>query len=53
MIERKYYVLDESTIIARGMTLSDALLFIRALIEERYNEPFIELTIRKEPEEEK
>ena len=47
MSEKKYVVSDSSGILARGMNIDDALMFMKAYCEKYYME-FIELILRQE-----
>lgn len=46
-----YSVAHGSEILARGMNLDDALLFVRALINKYWREPSLFYTIVREPKE--
>jgi len=48
MIEDKYEVLDDNnTLLADNMRIDVAMIFVRALFEEWYNETGLELKIRR------
>jgi hypothetical protein len=43
-----YSVKIDDTVIAKGMSLGNAVIFVKALFEEWYNEPSLSITIVKE-----
>ena len=43
-----YSVKIDDTVMARGMSLGNAVIFVKALFEEWYKEPSISITIVKE-----
>ena len=47
MSEKKYLVADENGVLARGMSLDDALMFIKAYCEKYYME-FVDLDLQQE-----
>ncbi len=47
MGERKYLVADTNGVLARGMSLDDALMFMKAYCEKYYME-FIDLDLQQE-----
>lgn len=47
MSEKKYLVADENGVLARGMNLDDALMFIKAYCEKYYME-FVDLDLQQE-----
>lgn len=45
-----YIIVDRgNNIIARGMTLETALILLKALFQEYWNDPLVRYTIEKEP----
>lgn len=48
MLEDKYSVYDGDSLIAAKMSLADALLFIKAVFEDAYNDTTLNLTIKRE-----
>lgn len=48
MGEFEYSVIERGNVIAHGMTLHNALTFVKALFEEGYNEPTMAITIQRE-----
>ena len=48
MGEYEYSVIENGDVIARGMTLHNALTFVKAIFDESYNEPSLALTIQRE-----
>ena len=48
MIEWLYTVKIDDKDIANHMSLNDALIFVKALFQEYYNDPFIKLTLERE-----
>lgn len=47
MSEKKYLVVDTNGVLARGMNLDDALMFMKAYCEKYYME-FIDLNLKDE-----
>ena len=47
MSEKKYLVADENGVLARGMNLDDALMFMKAYCEKYYME-YIDLDLQEE-----
>ena len=47
MSEKKYLVADENGVLARGMILDDALMFMKAYCEKYYME-YIDLDLQEE-----
>lgn len=47
MSEKKYLVADTNGVLARGMSLDDALMFMKAYCEKYYME-FIDLDLQEE-----
>lgn len=45
----KYRIMDRGNIIARGMPLETALIMLKALFLEYYNDTYIRYTLEKEP----
>ena len=48
MNESKYSVWIKDSIVAKEMILADALLLVRALMENYYSEPKMEIIIKRE-----
>lgn len=45
----KYIIMDRENIIARGMPLETALILLKALFQEYWNDTLVRYTIEKEP----
>ena len=45
----KYIIMDRGNIIARGMPLETALILLKALFQEYWNDTLVRYTIEKEP----
>ena len=45
----KYIIMDRENIIARGMPLETALILLKALFQEYWNDTLARYTIEKEP----
>ena len=45
----KYIIMDRGNIIARGMPLETALILLKALFQEYWNDTSVKYTIEKEP----
>lgn len=45
----KYRIMDRGNIIARGMPLETALILLKALFQEYWNDTLVKYTIEKEP----
>ncbi len=52
MIETKYNVLIGKQIIAKDMTLDNAVIFLKGLFNEYYNDPMLAVTIEVTKNEE-